>query len=350
MAGIIYTFHYSDSKAEHNETSVYGAKSREDAVSQFRKRHPDAKISLIKEQEQRGIYDIITEKILEEMNKGIIPWQKPWHGVLDGAISYTTRKPYSLLNQMLLGKPGEWLTWKQIQERGGHVKKGSKAGMVTFWKVYLKGKDGEDIPEDTEVLDNADKRFVLRYYYVYHIDDVDGIESKIKVAPVTPSIQPIDAAEKAAREYVERNHPLRFEVARSNRAYYSPAFDCVTVPLLEQFDTPEQFYATAFHELVHSTMPESRCNRKAENVGAHFGDEGYAKEELVAEIGSAMLCNHLKLDSSKTFKNNVAYLQSWLKALKNDSKLIVYAASKAEKAVKYILNIKDDAEAGISEA
>ena len=348
MASVVYTFHYSDKDSEHNETSVYSCSSREEAVKQFRKYHPDAIIIQVKERKQNGVYDIITERIIEEMQKGIIPWQRPWHGVKGGAISYTTRKPYSLLNQILLGRPGEWLTWRQIHELGGRVKAGAKSGMVTFWKVYLKGKDGEDIPEDTEILDSADKRFVLRYYNVYHIDDCEGIKSKMEPIDATPGIKPVDEAEKIVEGYSKRNGPV-ITICRSNRAFYSPSSDSVTVPLLEQYDEVEHYYSTLFHELTHSTGHKSRLDR-ASGMVAHLGSEEYSKEELVAEIGSAMLVNHLGLDSGKAFKNSVAYLQSWLKALKNDSKLIVYAASKAEKAVKFILNINDEVEAGLAQA
>lgn len=345
---VVYTFHYSDKDSEHNETSVYSCSSREEALKQFRKYHPDADVIQVTEHKQNGVYDIITERILEEMKKGIIPWQRPWHGVRGGAISYTTGKPYSMLNQMLLGRPGEWLTWKQIHELGGRVKPGAKAGMVTFWKVYLKGKDGEDVPEDTEVMDSVDKRFVLRYYNVYHIDDTEGIKSKTEPIEADPNVKPVEEAEKVVEGYAKRNGPA-ITVCRSNKAYYSPSSDSVTVPLLEQYDEAEHYYSTLFHELTHSTGHKSRLDRAA-GMAAHFGSEEYSKEELVAEIGSAMLVNHLGLDSGKAFRNSVAYLQNWLTALKNDSKLIVYAASKAEKAVKFILNIKDDAEAGIANA
>ena len=349
MAGIVYIVYYSDDRSEHNEERICGAKGREDAVNQFRKRHnsPDIKITLIKEQESRTIYQIVTDRIISEMRNGVIPWRKPWHGVKDGAISYTTRKPYSLLNQMLLGRPGEWLTWKQIHELGGRIKKGSKAGMVTFWRVYLKGKDGEDIPDDTEVMEAVDKRFVLRYYNVYHIDDVEGVDSKVEPDDNRPKLQPIDEAESVVAGYVERNSPLRVQSTRSNKAYYAPLSDEVVVPLLEQYDEPEGYYSTLFHELTHSTGHSGRLDRQL-GMLAKFGSKDYAREELVAEIGSAMICNRLGFESDKTFKNSVAYLESWLTSLENDEKLIVYAASKAEKAAKYILNIKDETEAGLN--
>ena len=99
----------------------------------------------------------------------------------------------------------------------------------------------------------------------------------------------------------------------------------------------EEYYSTAFHEFTHSTMHESRCNRKSENAITRFGDKDYSREELVAEIGSAMLCNRIGIENERAFNNSAAYIQSWLKALKNDNKMIVWAAKKAEEAARYIL-------------
>ena len=111
----------------------------------------------------------------------------------------------------------------------------------------------------------------------------------------------------------------------------------VVVPKMSQYELIEEYYSTTFHELTHSTGHESRCNRKAETKNSHFGNKSYSREELVAELGSAMLCHFAGIDSDKAFKNSVAYIQSWLKALKNDNKMIVWASSRAEKASKYIL-------------
>ena len=111
--------------------------------------------------------------------------------------------------------------------------------------------------------------------------------------------------------------------------------------MLSQYQDAEEYYSTTFHELTHSTIPPYRCDRKAENDHAFFGNEDYSREELVAELGSAMICNALNLDCEKAFKNSVAYIQGWLKALHNDNKMIVWAASRAEKAAKYIMNVKD---------
>ena len=291
-----------------------------------------------------NVYQMVTDRITEQLTKGIIPWQRPWTGVGaedGGSINYVSRRPYSVLNQLLLGRPGEWLTWNQIKDLGGKLRKGAKAGIVVFYKnIVLKG--GQSAPADAETEDTQDggKRIsLLRYYNVFHLEDVEGISSKITPGEPRPAAEPIEAAETVIAGYVTREAGLRFQNDKpSNRAYYAPGQDLVVVPMHSQYTVPEEYYSTAFHELTHSTMPESRCDRKAENQGAHFGNSVYSREELVAEIGSAMLCNRVGIDCERAFRNSVAYIQSWLEVLKNDNRMIVWAASRAERAAKYILN------------
>lgn len=285
-----------------------------------------------------NVYQIITDRIIEEMSKGIIPWQRPWHGAVDGAVSYETGRPYSFLNQFLLGRPGEWLTFNQIKKLGGKIKKGAKSGMVTFVKTYVKKGKGEVI-EGEDAKDEMG--FVLRYYNVFHIDDCEGIPTKIKKEREQSDLKPIELADKVANEYVDREDTLKLEVKLSNRAYYSPATDTVVVPQLDQYEVAEEFYSTLFHELVHSTGVSKRCDRGLNKVSSKHSDE-YSREELVAEMGSAMILNQLGIDNEKAFKNSVAYVQSWLRELKNDNRMIVWAASRAEKAVKYIKGIKEE--------
>ena len=294
---------------------------------------------------QNNVYQMVTDRIVAQLEQGLIPWHKPWTGVGiedGGAVNYVSRKPYSMLNQMLLGREGEYLTFKQIKERGGSIKKGAKAGVVVFFTTTTYTKR-EEVQEDgsTETVSVMKEHLmpVLKYYNVFHIDDCEGIESKIKVEEdAGPKISPIDSAEKVLNGYVEREKELQFRNnIPTDRAYYSPTLDLISVPMLSQYEIAEEYYSTTFHEAVHSTMPENRCNRKSEQKLAAFGSEDYSREELVAEIGSAMLCNNVGIDCEKAFKNSVAYIQGWLKKLKNDNRMIVWAASRAEKAAKYIL-------------
>ena len=291
-----------------------------------------------------NVYQMVTDRIVEQLEKGIIPWQRPWSGLgLEdgGAINYVSRKPYSLLNQMLLGKPGEWLTYKQLKERGGIIKKGCKAGIVVFYTKFTVAKRkevGED-GEEKEVTVTSFKDIpVLKYYNVFHIDDVEGIEAKTQEVKPNDSLQPVERAESVISGYLSRENGLKFINDKpTNRACYAPTLDVVQVPMLKQYEIVEEYYSTTFHELVHSTMQKNRCDRAADNNNAHFGSEKYSREELVAETGSAMLCSVLGIDCDKAFKNSVAYIQGWLRALKGDNKAIVWAASRAEKAARYIL-------------
>lgn len=279
----------------------------------------------------KNVYEMVTEKIIEELEKGRIPWQKPWTGVKSGAYNRISKKPYSLLNQMLLGKAGEWASFKQWTELGGHIRKGEKSSFVTFWKV----QEIEEIKEDgTKEIKQIP---LLRYYNVFHISQVEGVEP-LEMETLNTT-EPIETAEKVFKDYVTREG-IRVEQTASNKAYYSPTFDLIHLPLIEQFTRAEEYYSTAFHEATHSTMKESRCNRQEDRKGklVAFGSEEYSKEELVAEIGSANILNLLGIETDHSFQNSTAYIQSWIKALRNDVKMIVSASSKAEKATKYILN------------
>lgn len=280
-----------------------------------------------------NVYQMVTDRITEQLEKGIIPWRQPWMGSGAMAIGYMSRKAYSPLNQFLLGKPGEWLTWKQIQEKGGHVKKGAKSHFVVFYQWVAKKV------EDTETHEIKDESYpILKWYSVFHIDDTEGIESKCEPVEANPNLSPIDAAEAVINGYLAREKGLRFyNDKESGSAYYCPSTDEVVVPMLSQYEIAEEYYSTTFHELVHSTGHEKRCNRKEETKLSHFGNKEYSREELVAEIGSAMLCNRTGIEVERAFKNSVAYIQSWLKSLKNDNKMIVWASGRAEKAARYII-------------
>lgn len=289
------------------------------------------------------IYAEVTDRIIAELESGIIPWQKPWTGVRSGAISHEKGRAYSLINQMLLGKPGEYLTFNQCKKEGGKVKKGSKAKLIVFWKVLKRDKTGSDgkIIRDENGMPMLEAIPMLRYYQVFHIDDCEGIQPKYGKEEENPvPVNPIAAAEAAVAEYVQRSG-VKFENRKQDKAYYSPSRDMISLPLMEQFEDAESYYDTAFHEATHSTGHKSRLDRFEDNaLSAAFGSESYSKEELVAEIGACGIMHELGIETKKTFTNNAAYIQSWLRALENDKKLIVSAASRAEKAICLILNIE----------
>lgn len=277
---------------------------------------------------KKDIYEMITDRIIEQLENGVVAWQKPWTGVHDGAYNRISNKPYSLLNQMLLSKTGEYATFKQWTELGGHIKKGEKAEIVTFWKIQQIEEENEDGEKTIKQLP------LLRYYNVFHISQVEGVEPK---SIDLNELQPIEEAERIKTEYMQREHIKILEKV-TNKAFYSPSLDYIQVPCKEQYQHIEEFYSTLFHEMTHSTGHKVRLDREDVKDCMYFGSENYSKEELCAELGSAFLINKLGIESSKSFNNSTAYIQSWLRVLKNDKKFIISASSRAEKAVKYILN------------
>lgn len=277
-----------------------------------------------------NVYEMVTERIIAELEKGVIPWEKPWTGVRSGAYNRVSKRPYSLLNQMLLKHTGEYATYKQWQDLGGQVKKGEKSEIVVFWKIFETEETNKDTGEK-----ETKKIPLLRYYNVFHISQVEGVEP-LKPEQLNDEVEPIEEADKIITDYITREH-IEFTECRSNEAYYSPSQDAVVVPMKEQYKVINEYYSTTFHELTHSTGHKNRLNRLETGAVAAFGSETYSKEELVAEIGSASLMNLLGIETVKTIRNSAAYIQSWLQVLRNDNKFIVSASSKAEKAVNYIL-------------
>ena len=269
------------------------------------------------------IYQTITDRMIAEMEQGIIPWKKPWMAA-GVAISHTTGKAYSLLNQMLLGRAGEYLTFKQVQAEGGCVRKGEKASMIVFW-TWLEKKD-EETGEITQVP-------FLKYYNVFHVDQCENISAK-HVKPLAEVAEADAEAETIIADYVKREG-VTIENLEGNSAFYQPSTDRIVLPLMAQFAETAEYYSTAFHELTHSTGHMKRLARI--DSPANFGSESYSKEELIAELGSAALVHHCGLETSGSFRNSAAYLQNWLSVLKNDKRFIVSAAGKAEKAVRLIL-------------
>lgn len=283
----------------------------------------------------KNVYEMVTERIIEELQNGVIPWEKPWTGSDKGAYNRISKKPYSLINQLLLKHPTEYATMKQWNSLGGKVKKGSKSEFVIFWKVHEyieRNEDGEEIKRAVPL---------LRYIPVFSINDIEGIEP---LERPTRQHEPIAEAEKVLHDYINREG-LKFEECITDEAYYSPSRDLVHVPSRQQYQRIEEFWSTTYHEICHSSGHSSRLNRLDGSAKSHFGSESYSKEELVAEIGSAMLLNMLGIETAHSFKNSSAYIQNWLQVLRNDNKFVVSASVRAEKAVEYIMHGKQTADA-----
>ena len=277
------------------------------------------------------VCEIVAERVLEEMKQGVIPWHKPWFGG-NGFVSHLNGKHYSLLNCILLGEPGEYVTFKQVQKEGGKIKKGAKSKMVVFWSPV--NKEYED--------ENGEKKvktyWILKYYNVFNVNDCEGIEKKYQPEKGFEH-EPEQEAEKIVRDYCEANPGLKiYRDEKSDDAFYRPSEDFIKVPMMSQYEHAEKFYSTLFHEMTHSTGHWTRLGRfKEDGRVAAFGNEDYSKEELIAELGDAALCGRCGIETEGSFKNSVAYLQGWMKEIKDDPNLIVAAAGKADKAVGYIV-------------
>ena len=281
------------------------------------------------------VYQIVTDRVMAALEMEEVPWQRPWCSVNGGAYNRVSGKHYSLINQMLLSHSGEYATFKQWTELGGKVRKCEKGEMVVFFKWPDQKEDSQTEDNKEETQEDRSRRPVLRYYKVFHISQVDGVEPLERQIPVYSS-DPIAIGEEVFWNYIRREG-IRVELEPSNEAYYSPSRDLIHLPELRQYKDPAAFYSTAFHEAAHSTGIEARLAR-AGLKKASFGSEIYSKEELTAEVTAAVLTNTLGIESDHSVQNSSAYIRGWLKALQNDRRLIVQAAGQAEKAANFILN------------
>lgn len=283
-------------------------------------------------------YQVVTDRIIKELEKGNIPWRKPWIG-LSGACNFVTGHRYSLLNQLILKHQGAYASYKQWEAAGGHVRKGEKGEKVCFWK-YLEVKETSDVKDDGK---EEKKKYIpyLKYHTVFHISQTDGIDDCSSPCENLPGgADVISDAEDLIARYVKRES-LDYRETESSEAYYNRGTDLVVVPMKKQFYGTAEFYSTVFHELVHSTGHTQRLDRFDNNCPMVFGDSNYSKEELTAEIGSSLVLSMLKIETGSSWTNTLAYISSWLGKLKNDKRFIVGAAGKAEKAVQYILEGKE---------
>ena len=206
-----------------------------------------------------NIYEAVTQRIIEQLEKGVIPWRKTWHG--SEPINYITRKPYRGINLLLLPYGGEWLTYKQAKDCGGNVKKGEKASMIVFYKMIEKKDENGNKEKETFPF--------LQYSNVFHISQCEGITSKLEAVNTDSSIEPIEAAQNVMDGYIKRSGVTLNHIKGSNRAYYTPNTDTITLPVIGQFESAEEYYSTAFHEAAHSTGHNSRLDRLSET--AAFG-------------------------------------------------------------------------------
>ena len=275
------------------------------------------------------VYDIVTEKIVELLEKGTIPWRKPWNAPLPK--NFISKKVYRGINFFMLNCLTDeyYLTYKQAKQLGGEIKKGSKGIPVVFWK-FFKNTDPETGDEKSVPM--------LRYYTVFALSDTEGID--IEAQPFEPLTEEfnISTIEGIIDNYTDK--PLI--VHSGKRACYSLSLDVINIPEKRKFFKEGDYYGTLFHELIHSTGHTTRLNRKEVMGHADFGTYNYGIEELVAEMGSAYMCQVAGIDN--TLDNSAAYIQSWIKVIKENNKILVQAAGRAQKACDYILEPQTELE------
>jgi antirestriction protein ArdC len=272
-----------------------------------------------------SVYDIITSRIVEELERGVVPWRKPWRTLLPANL--VSKKPYRGINVFLLAMQGYgsqyWLTYRQAQALGGNVRRGEHGTKIVFWKFDT--YETETADGDTEERKSA----FLRYYTVFNLEQTEGLKALLALPPAFP----IQSAEEIVKGMP---NPPAFE--QDAQAAYIPSRDVVTMPSRTAFESQAEYYSTLFHELTHSTGHAKRLAREGFDTPQQFGSDSYSREELIAEMGAAMLCGVAGI-SPATVTNSAAYVQSWINRLRGDSRLLVSAASAAQKAADYILGV-----------
>jgi len=262
------------------------------------------------------------------LENGVAPWRKPWRTELP--VNLVSGKPYRGLNVFLLGSQGYgsryWLTFNQAARLGGHVRKGERSSLVTFWHI-----GEEKIIRDSDGNQRKSKPFLLRFYHVFNVEQTEGIADKLGLTGASPRVPDLEQCEAIVSGMP--NPPKR---EQDCRAWYRPSTDTVGMPARGLFNSPEEYYSTLFHELTHSTGHASRVGREGIEQLNTFGSESYSREELIAEMGAAMRCGMMGIEQA-TIQNSAAYLKTWIERLKSDSRLLVTAASAAQKASDYIL-------------
>ena len=270
-------------------------------------------------------YQIITDRIVELLESGIVPWHKPWN-TSGEAMNLISRHPYRGINRFLLNVAGfgspYWITLKQANKLGGRVLKGEKSTPVVFWKM---------IEVEDEETGKIEEKPVLRYYRVFNLEQTEGIAAPKQAEAKKHSFTPIEVCEQMV---AGMPCPPALQ-HKALAAWYKPEQDLINMPARNSFESPEEYYSTLFHELAHATGHKNRLNRSTLTDMAPFGSTNYSKEELVAEMAAAFLCGATGIEN-RTLENSAGYLDGWLRKLRKDSRMVVIAAAQAQKAADYI--------------
>jgi antirestriction protein ArdC len=281
-------------------------------------------------------YQRVTDRIIESLEAGVVPWHKPWKNLGGMARNLNSGRAYRGVNVFLTAMTAmaagytdnRWATFNGIKKAGGSIRKGEKGTLVILWKPIEK--------KDKATGEVTDKFLMLKGYTVFNVEQADWPEGVPSDGTETDerAHEENEVAETIISEYTTREG---ITLTRGgNSAHYSPLTDSVAVPVAEAFESGESFYRATFHELVHSTGHESRLNRLETTT---FGSEPYAREELVAELGASMLTAVAGVED-EVAEQSAAYIASWLRELRDDKQLVVKAAAAAQRAADRVLDTK----------
>jgi len=286
------------------------------------------------------VYEIITDRIIAAIETdGTLPWHKPWRAGTAAPANLKSGKAYRGINVFLLGMLGYsspyFVSYKQAKTLGGQVRKGEKGSPVVFWLWPDEKKKAAAAAKGKQAFP------IMRYYTVFNVSQCDGISHKRltewQAAEDAAAGQTHDAIESAAAIAAGWEDGCKVEHGKS-QAYYSPSADAIGMPNLDAFETAPAYYCTLFHEMVHATGHSSRLDRFPADSGAQpFGSESYSQEELTAEMGASFLAAEGGLPLDSFIDQSAAYVANWLQRLKGDSKLVVTAAARAQKAADLVL-------------
>ncbi|MCZ8158896.1 MAG: zincin-like metallopeptidase domain-containing protein [Rhizobiaceae bacterium] len=294
------------------------------------------------------VYQKVTDKIIADLEKGELTWLKPWNaGHAAGRITRPLRhngRPYGGINVLMLWAAAVeagylsacWMTFRQAHELGAHVRKGEKGSMVVYAGTISRSEDDD---EEEEAGEEVKQIPFLKSYTVFNTEQIEGLPEQYQLRP-EPVMDPLQQIAHADQFFAATGADIRYG---GSRAYYSAGSDHVQMPHFESFRSAEAHAATLAHEIVHWTKRGDRLNRDFGH--RKWGDEGYAREELVAELGAAFLCADLAL-TPEPAADHAAYIHSWLKVLKEDKRAIFSAAAHAQRAVEHLHGLQSSPDAG----
>lgn len=289
------------------------------------------------ERQKQDVYTRITNQIVAALETGVRPWVRPWNAEhAAGRISRPLRhngEPYTGINVLTLWASATaqgfaapvWMTFRQAQELGAHVRKGEKGSPVVYANSITRKETDPATGDDV-----AHEIHFLKGYTVFNVEQIEGLPAKYTKLATQPRLEPLARIARADNFLASTGARISYG---GNRAFYRPSTDSIVLPPFEAFRDAESFVATALHECVHWTSAKARLDR---DFGSkRFGSEAYAVEELVAELGSAFLCADLDI-SLEPREDHASYISNWLTVLKNDNRAIFTAASHAQRAADFL--------------